>query len=93
MKDKPLKYKHYLVYKFNKELQDQLNLVEIKSTTEDWRRFYKTQNSNWILFYPTSEYHGGGIPYIIKIGLVDCEEWISNNSSFEYFIRKFIAQE
>lgn len=88
-----LKYHNQLVYKLNQELLDSWQLEKIQTDSENWRTYYTNSDSNWISFYPYSEYHGGGQPYIIKIGLKDFQDWISDNVHFEKLIRNIIENE
>ena len=87
------KYKSWTYYKYDKDFRQNFELEKINSDSNNWRIFYKGQNSNWICFYPFSEYHGGGQPYIINIGESDFDNWILNNNSFESEIRKQIEDE
>ncbi|GAO27854.1 hypothetical protein JCM15548_14714 [Geofilum rubicundum JCM 15548] len=88
-----LTYNDYEVYKFDNKLISGFKLEKVDSDSDSWRTFYKSSDSNWITFYPFSEYHGGGQQYIIKIGLDDIEQWIDNNFNFEKEIRNLIENE
>jgi hypothetical protein len=88
-----LKYKMLSVFSLDKELIDSFRLEKVANDSVNWREYFKNPDSNWISFYPFSEYHGGGQPYIIKIGLIDFEKWISENVDFEKQIRILIDNE
>lgn len=88
-----LKYKNLSVYELNKELISTSGLENVYNDSVNWREYFKNSDSNWISFYPFSEYHGGGQAYIIKIGLIDFERWIIENVEFEKQIRKLIENE
>ena len=85
-----LTYKNHEVYELNDQLVCDLQLEEIATDSTNWRSFYKNDISNWISFYPFSEYHGGGQPFIIMIGKSDFKYWINNNLDFEKSIRSQI---
>jgi hypothetical protein len=86
----------YNGYTFN-ELNDKFikstKLKLLKTDSEFWRSYYKSDESNWIAFYPFSEYHGGGQPYIIMIRNDEHDDWIDNNPNFESEIRKLIEKQ
>ncbi len=88
-----LTYMDYFVYELNSDLISSFKLEKVSSDSDNWRTYYKTSDSNWIAFYPFSEYHGGGQPYIIMIGMTDCDKWIEDNINFEIEIRKIIESE
>jgi len=87
-----LNYKDHKVFQSNESIIKGYQLKKIGSDSENWRTFYITDDSNWIEFYPYGEYHGGGQPYIIRIGSLDTDLWIKENGDFENEIRKIIEK-
>jgi hypothetical protein len=79
-------------YAFDDNFIGQKKLIRIGSDLTGWRIFYNDKKSNWIVFYPFSESHGGGQPYIINIEDIDFEDWIIRNLNFEEDIRKQIEK-
>lgn len=83
-----MKYKNFDFFEFNENLVNEFNLKKVIIDSTNWRTNYKNNESNWILFYPFSEYHGGGQSFIINIQKNEFENWITENIEFEKNIRK-----
>jgi len=86
-------YKGCKISKLTDDLINNYDLQKLKTDSEKWRVYYKNYDSNWISFYPFSEYHGGGQSYIIQINNFDFENWINENPNFESDIRDLIEKE
>jgi hypothetical protein len=83
--------KKYTYNQFNfYEFCSDSNLKKISSDPIYWRTYYISGNTNLIKFFPFSEYHGGGQPYLIEIGNVDFEIWINQYPNFENEIRSIL---
>ena len=76
-------YKQFTFYEFTSDS----NYKKISTDSKNWRTYYSFGDTNLILFFPFSEYHGGGQPYIIEIGKIEFETWINQNMGFENEIR------
>lgn len=65
--------------------------VFVKTGTDisGWRIFLKESQTNiqYIKFFPYSENHGGGQPYLICIENEEPTEWLTKNKKFENEIR------
>ncbi|WP_396591636.1 Imm27 family immunity protein [Allomuricauda sp. R78024] len=85
-----MKYKGFSVVQFSDSLVKSKGLVKIAIDSVNWWTFYKNKEANWIEFYPFSEYHGGGPPYIINISSSDFEPWIEDNKDFVNSVRELI---
>jgi len=83
-----MKYKNFDFFEFNENFVNEFNLKKVIIDSTNWRTYYKNNESNWILFYPFSEYHGGGQSFIINIQKNEFENWITENIEFEKNIRK-----
>lgn len=84
------KYNDFEFYGFTEDLLQSRKLEKLVTDSENWLIFYKNQECNWIEFYPFSEYHGGGAPYIINIGTNDFNAWLKENEDFVDSVRKLI---
>jgi len=85
------KYKDFAFHVFDEVFIEAQGFRLIDQDSVNWRIYYSNGNSNWIKFYPFSEYHGGGQPYIVDIEKHDFIEWIVDNQDFEKDIRKIIG--
>ena len=85
-----MKYNDFEVFEFSFELVQTKELVETSVDSENWLVLYQNRNYNWIKFYPYSEFHGGGQPYIINIGSRDFELWLKDHPDFVKSIREDI---
>ncbi|WP_223826709.1 Imm27 family immunity protein [Flagellimonas sp. S3867] len=85
-----MKYKVFSVVQFSDSLVKSKRLEKIATDSVNWWTFYKNKEANWIEFYPFSEHHGGGAPYIINIGSSDFEPWIEDNKDFVNSVRELI---
>ena len=85
-----IKYHDFKVSVFDDNFQSVNKLIKCGTDNSGWRVFFKNDVSNWILFYPFSEYQGGGQPYIVRIESSDFDKWINDNPNFEIIIRQQI---
>jgi hypothetical protein len=81
-------YKQFSFFEF---INDS-NFKKISSDPIYWRTYYSSGDTNLILFYPFSEYHGGGQPYLIEIGNIDFDIWINQFPNFENEIRSILEK-
>lgn len=75
---------------FSNDFIQSKKLEKVAVDSENWLTFYQNEEAKWIEFYPFSEYHGGGIPYIINIGTNDFEDWVRRHKDFVAQIRVLI---
>lgn len=85
-----MKYKGFSVAECSDSLMKSKGLEKIAIDSVNWLAFYKNEEANWIEFYPFSEYHGGGAPYIINIGPSDFKPWLEENKDFVNSVRELI---
>jgi hypothetical protein len=65
------------------------DLERIGTDQKNWRHFYRDMEGNvYIQFYPYSEHHGGGQPYMIDMKGNDRGSWRRKHPHFENEIRK-----
>ena len=78
------------VWGFSDDFRQSRKLEKVAIDSKNWLSFFQNEETNWIEFYPFSEYHGGGAPYIINIGTNDFEIWLNEHESFVTQIRDLI---
>jgi len=84
-------YKGFRVQPFSTLQKSELE--EVGTDEINWREYYKIANTNWIKFYPFSEYQGGGEPFMIEIKNFGFEEWIECYRGFEVEVRALLTEE
>lgn len=84
------KYKGFSVWGFSDDFRQSRKLEKVAIDSKNWLTFFKNEEANWIEFYPFSEYHGGGAPYIINIGDNNFEIWLNEHEGFVTQIRDLI---
>jgi len=85
-----MKYMEFTFFGFSDDFIQSKKLEKVAVDSENWLTFYQNEETKWIEFYPFSEYHAGGIPYIINIGTNDFEDWIKRHKDFVTQIRVLI---
>lgn len=83
-----MKYKGFHFFELSQHLIQSNKLEQVSADSDNWLSFYRNQDSNWVIFYPFSEHHGGGQPYIINIGKNEFELWLQENPGFTQSIKE-----
>ena len=77
-----MNFRGFSVYRCSDRVLKSKGLEKVAIDSINWFVFYKTEEANWIKFYPFSENLGGGIPYVINIGSSDFKPWLDENKGF-----------
>ena len=85
--DPKVQFKKFFVFELNETIRSIIPLDNIGTDESGWRQYFKNSAGNWIKFYPYSELHGGGQPYIILLGDLEPNIWLQQNEALEDKIR------
>jgi hypothetical protein len=80
------------VFELNENIEQSIPLEKTGTDETGWRIYYKNNSGNWIKFFPYSEHHGGGQPFIILIGEHKPDEWVKRYGNFENQIQEILGK-